>query len=145
MKQSLSVDPFKLRPHDALGTWESRDRRFRKDAHELLSELENLCSLIKESWPKEIGLVITGRDDYPELWELAKHRDRTSDMVRIYSAMAVEGFLNFYGVLRTGESTFNEHFERLGLVPKLRMLLLVCDKIDLPKTDSLVLALDQLA
>ena len=58
-------------------------------------------------------------------------------MVRIYAAMAVEGFLNFYGVLRLGQNVFDEHFERLGLVPKVRALLLVCDQLDVSQQDPL--------
>ena len=60
---------------------------------------------------------------------------------RLYAAMAVEGFLNWYGVFRLGEEIFNQHFERLGLVPKLRVLLLVCDSIHVGKGDQVVLVL----
>jgi len=63
----------------------------------------------------------------------------------LYAAMSVEGFLNFYGVLRLGQRAFDEHFERLGLVPKLRALLLVCDHLDVSRSDPLVLLLDNVA
>ncbi|MCE3006442.1 MAG: hypothetical protein LW853_06385 [Rickettsiales bacterium] len=59
--------------------------------------------------------------------------------------MAVEGYLNFYGVLRLGQQAFDDHFERLGLVPKLRALLLVCDQLDVPTSDELVQHLDRVA
>jgi hypothetical protein len=56
-----------------------------------------------------------------------RKRDLLSDAVKIFSAMAVGAFLNYYGVVRLGEDECASHFERLGLVPKLRTLLLVCD------------------
>ena len=52
--------------------------------------------------------------------------------------MAVEGFLNYYGVVRFGEPEYKRNFERLGLVPKLRALLLFCDSIALDDTDPLI-------
>jgi hypothetical protein len=81
----------------------------------------------------------------PEVWELCEPRDRTSDTVRIYAAMAVEGFLDFCGVLRLGQDVFDDHFERLGLVQEVRALLLVCDQLDVSRQDPLVICLDKLA
>ena len=145
MNLPVSVPSFSLRPHDSLGTWESRDKRFRQDSHELLAQLEQICQEVLDTWPRENGPIISDRSLYPELWKLAKLRDRTSDMVRIYAAMAAEGFLNFYGVLRLGQQVYDEHFERMSLIPKLRALLLVCDSVNIPKSHPAVLSLDKIA
>jgi hypothetical protein len=136
---------FSLRPHHVQGVWESNDGRYRAYAHELLAQLESLCADVLVKWPAGVGASITDQSQYPELWKLARVRDRTSDTVRIYAAMAVEGFLNFYGVLRLGQDVFDEHFERLGVVSKLRSLLLVCDQLDISRQDPLVMCLDKLA
>jgi hypothetical protein len=58
--------------------------------------------------------------------------------------MAVEGFLNYYGVVRMGEEEFTRNFERLGIIPKLRALLLFCDSIRLFDNDSLITAASKL-
>lgn len=137
--------PFVLRPHDAEGAWESNDSRYRSYAHELLTQLEGLCSEVLQKWPGDADSSIADERTHSELWKLARVRDRTSDTARIYAAMAVEGFLNFYGVLRFGQSVYDEHFERLGLVPKIRTLLLVGEGIDIPRNDPLVLILDSVA
>jgi len=137
--------PFTPRPYDVQGVWESNDGRYRAYAHELLAHLESLCAEVLAKWPVDSGPSITDESHYPELWKLARQRDRTSDTVRIYAAMAAEGFLNFYGVLRLGQDVFDEHFERLGVVPKLRSLLLVCDQLEVPRQDPLVVCLDKLA
>ena len=136
---------FHLRPHDPEGIWESNDGRYRTYAHQLLAKHVSLCEEVLEKWPGDAEAPITTPHAYPEIAALARRRDQTADTVRIYAAMAVEGYLNFYGVLRLGQDVFNEHFERLGLVPKLRTLLLTCDQLDVPKSDPLVLALDRVA
>lgn len=136
---------FELRPHDALGKWQSNDRRYKAYAHELLAELEALCAEVFSKWPIEAGASIHDPQNHPELWKLTRLRDRTSDSVCIYAAMAVEGFLNFYGVMRLGQPVFDEHFERSGLVPKLRSLLLVCDALEIKRNDPIVLLLDNVA
>ena len=123
---------FKLRPHDPEGVWESNDGRYRTYAHQILAEHVSLCDEVLKKWPIDAGAAITDPHAYPEISELGRRRDQTADTVRIYAAMAVEGYLNFYGVLRLGQDVFDEHFERLGLVPKLRALLLTCDQLDIP-------------
>ena len=42
-------------------------------------------------------------------------RDALADSIVLFSAMAVEAFINYYGVVRLGEQQFNAHFERLRL------------------------------
>jgi hypothetical protein len=58
--------------------------------------------------------------------------------------MAVEGFLNYYGVVRMGEAEFARNFERLGLAAKLRALLLFCDSIRIADDDPLLTAVSNL-
>lgn len=136
---------FQLRPHDPEGVWESNDGRYRTYAHQLLAEHIFLCEEVLRKWPVDKDTPITTPNAHPEIATLARRRDQSADTIRIYAAMAVEGYLNFYGVLRLGQDIFDEHFERLGLVPKLRLLLLTCDQLDVPKSDPLVLALDRIA
>jgi hypothetical protein len=137
--------PFQIRSHSPEGVWESNDRRYRNYARHFLDEHKALCTEIVKKWPAKAGSPIQDSRQYPEISDLARRRDQTSDTTRIYAAMAVEGYLNFYGVLRLGQQAFDDHFERLGLVPKLRALLLVCDGLDIPNSDELVQCLDRLA
>jgi len=143
--QSVVPSAYSIRSHDPQGAWESNDGRYRTYAHDILQEHQELCAKILHIWPQETGAVITDPKQYPEIARLAAKRDQTSDTTRIYAAMAVEGYLNFYGVLRLGQQVFDEHFERLGLVPKLRALLLFCDQLNIPPNDPLVLIMDKVA
>ena len=142
---SNSHSQFKLHSHDRAGVWESNATRYRTYAHELLAELERLCTTIHSQWPVDAGSSIRDESRHGELWRLVRIRDQKSDSVRIYAAMAIEGFLNFYGVLRLGQDVYDDHFERLGIVPKLRTLLLVSNQTNVPKKDQLCLDLDAVA
>lgn len=137
---------FTLRPHDFVASWESNNRRYYRQALELMSDLELLSDEVRSKWPVALDEPIKDAStNYPDIYKLVDKRDRTSDMVRIYSAMAVEGFLNWYGAIRLGEDIFNAHFERLNILEKLKMLLLVCDSIVIKNSDSLSVALKSIA
>lgn len=137
---------FTVRPLVTNRAWESNDPRYRIYAHELLVELEAICTQITAQWPIPKGKTL--KENHPHYMQISKLvllRDRIADTVLIYSVMAVEGFLNWYGVARLGERIFNDHFERLGLIPKLRILLLTCDSIDVAKDDPIIVALNSVA
>lgn len=136
---------FSVRNHDALGYWLSDDRRFAEAARLQLKELEAVVAQVKAEWPIPADETLLDGENYPVLWALVRKRDLQSDSVKIFSAMAVEGFLNYYGVVRLGEAEFNAHFERLGLIPKIRALLLVCDSLSVTESDPLVKALNRIA
>lgn len=54
----------------------------------------------------------------------------------IYTCMAIEAFLNFYGVRRLGESYFRRNLERLGITEKFALLMLACHGLIVEKSDS---------
>lgn len=134
-----------LRPHSGLGHWLSDDRRYCEYARTLLVELERVTEEVKKQWPGPLDQALKGDQHTPELWSLVRKRDLLSDSVKIFSAMAVEAFLNYYGIVRLGEDEYASHFERLGLVPKLRTLLLVCDSLLISEADPLVQLLQSIA
>ena len=132
---------FALRPHSLNANFSTETNRFHDLAIELLEELEAAVIAVKQQWPVPLGQRLKQWEATPELWALARRRYLLSDSVRIFAAVAIEGFLNFYGVLRIGEADYNAHFERLGMVPKLRQLLLVCDGVSVATADPLVKSL----
>lgn len=58
--------------------------------------------------------------------------------------MAVEAFINFYGVVRIGEDDYQRLFERLGAIPKLQTLLFVCDSLSVSTKDPLIKLLERI-
>jgi hypothetical protein len=61
-----------------------------------------------------------------------------SDSAVIYSAMAVESFLNFYGVTQLSEAFFRPSLERLNPTQKLPLLLLATRQLVLEPDDEIV-------
>jgi hypothetical protein len=142
----LSRQQFVLRPHDEPIGFESNERRYFRYAKSLLPQLEDKCRKVVDAWPVPRGEPVRDAESsYPELSAMIDERDQLSDSIRVYAAMAVEGFLNWYGVLRLGEAVFNEHFERLSLVTKAKTLLLVCDSLTLTRDDPLLAVMDKVA
>lgn len=135
---------FSIRNHDALGYWLSEHCRFAEAARIQLKELEAIVAQVRAEWPIPASETLDGQK-HPALWALVRRRDLLSDSVKIFSAMAVEGFLNYYGVVRLGEAEFNAHFEKLGLIPKVRTLLLMCDSLSIAESDPLIKALNRIA
>jgi hypothetical protein len=131
---------FALQSHLSPGTWLSHDRAYREYACEALARHEQHCVEIQNRWPVDLDQTINSRD-YPELWRLNRERGQSSDTTRLYAAMSVEGFINFYGILRFGAAVYKEHFERLPIVPRLKLLLLLSEGIQLPNSHPLLLAL----
>lgn len=137
---------FNLRPHDAELGWESNHWIYCKFAVDLLPQLARQHEEVRQAWPGSPDQPVQDmHTKYPDLAVAVDERHRTSDSIRVYAAMAVEGFLNWYGVLRLGADVFNGQFERLGLVPKLQALLLICDAVVIERKDPLFQALEGVA
>jgi hypothetical protein len=122
-KLSMSAQtrkPYAIRSLDeAVGVYLSNLRIFVRRARESLVELEAVATEVKQKWPLPLGETVKDPSQYPEVEKLTFKRDFLSDSVLIFSVMAVESFLNYYGVVRFGEPEYKRNFERLGLVPKL--------------------------
>jgi hypothetical protein len=108
----------------------------------LLVELETITIEVTQQWPKPLGETVKQEETTEAHWHLTRKRDLLSDSVKIFTAMSVEAFLNFYGVLRLGPSGFDLKFERLGPVPKLKKLFKRCDSVVLDDMNPIVQTLD---
>ena len=124
-----SQNEYQINPLGAYGVWSSDASKHYYDAKRALEELRVTAARVIQEWPAPIGQALNQRDLSPELSDLVDKRDFLSDAVPIFAAMSVEGFLNFYGVLRLGETVYQTDFERCPLVPKLKALLRACDDI----------------
>lgn len=138
-KQFLVNEPF------AAGTWYTDVGRFHRIAHAQLDRLEDLCEQVKSAWPKPLGESLKDEEIPAALALLVDERDLASDVTRIFAAMSVEAFLNFYGAARIGEREFNEHFERLPIVKKARQIFLICDGQSVEERDPLIDALKRVS
>lgn len=137
--------PIVVRPSSTPGGWFVDDKRFFQCSHALLSELETTAAEVLNQWPKPLPESVKQDEASPELWRLVRRRDMLSDSVKVFSAMSVEAFLNFYGVVRLEQTYFDTYLERLGAVKKLKRLFDLCEHTKLTDTDYLVILLDRIA
>ena len=117
---------FSVRPLGETRSWRTESSRYPEYSRMLLAELIELTAEIKAAWPPGAQTLKSGDVGHAELWEKARRRDMLSDSVRIFTAMAVESFLNFYGVVRLGQVPFDSFIERLSPFQKLQALLKIC-------------------
>lgn len=136
---------YQVHPFGVAGAWQTSDHRFRNRAKALLAELEFVANGITRDWPSHLTKGITSRDQHPDLWDRCDHRDWLSDSIRIYAAMAIEGFLNFYGVYRLGQRAFEKRIANLPMLPKLQELLRHCDGLTIDVDDEIAQSLQAVA
>lgn len=136
---------FQVRPVDGPGLWFTDVSRYYSWA---TGQLLNLQAMHAQIEAEDVNLppCDVARGQVSEArWSAYLERNMLSDTIIVFAAMAAEAFLNFYGVVRLGEADFNAHFERLGVVPKTRQLLHICDSLSLSNKDPIILAISALA
>ncbi len=137
--------PQQVRSASTAGAWFVDDKRFYQYSYASLKELEHVVQEVRSQWTKPLGASIKQAEAPPFLWELARKRDRLSDSVKVFSAMSVEAFLNFYGVVRLEQNYFDNHVEKLGPVPKLKRLFALCEGKALTDSEPIVIVLSRIA
>lgn len=140
-----TAKPLSVRSPTTPGSWLVNDKRYFENAHMLLAELEVLVAEVNKGWPKALSEAVKEDETTKAHWRLARKRDLLSDSVKVFSAMSVEAFLNFYGVLRLGPVQFDRKLEFLGPVAKLKKLFELCDGVTLTDTDAIAQVLDRIA
>jgi hypothetical protein len=137
---------FEVRSCDGPGLWFTDVSRYYSWATGRLAKLRSMHERIEaEDTDLPLGVDVARGEVSEARWSGYLERNMLSDTIVVFAAMAAEAFLNLYGVVRLGEAAFNAHFERLGVVPKTRQLLLICDSLSLSSKDPLVSAVSALA
>jgi len=123
------------------GTWRTEHRRYHEYVEQALQELGGLAAEVSRKWPADGPAFLPMTELPADLHRLCRRRDHLSDSIRLFAAIAIEAFINYYGVARLGARQFNRHVERLPLHRKVELLLLVCDQVELDDRDELLAAL----
>ena len=135
-KKKSEIAPVEVLPFGRPGTWE---------VFAGLSDRAHFCLCQVEAHDAVTDRYFAGMEAEP--W----HRRRNmaplhvpvalhffSDAAIVASAMAVEMFLNYYGVVRLGESFYNANYERLSPTRKVAALLATCCKRHVTKDDPII-------
>lgn len=117
------MSPQHIHPVTRPGGW-TLEGGYRRRAHMSLDVLE--AKLI--NWWKKYGKIFQAkRRRVPtKAVEALNEIHLLADATVVFAAMAVESFLNVYGVVRLGETFYARHYERLGIVSKLAAVLGAC-------------------
>lgn len=145
MSDSWKNEAFTVRPLGESRMWRTESARYPEYARLLLAELLQLVAEIKAQWPPSVGPLRRGDIGDLELWPMVRRRDMLSDSIRIFTAMSVESFLNFYGVVRLGQEPFDSFIERLSQPKKLKALLKICNDVSADQCGEIVTTVIKIA
>ena len=133
----------KVKPANRPGGWEVEGVGYRRQAHLCLLAFEQKNALLQKHLERLEGARKKGGTYRIPPNLLEKYRFFRSAAV-VFSAMAVEGFLNYYGVKRLGNDFYRDNYERLNTHQKLSALVATCTGHLLPKHAELVRVLRRL-
>jgi hypothetical protein len=115
----------KVKPANRPGGWEVEGVGYRRQAHLCLLAFEQKRALLQKHLERlEEARKKGGTYRIPPNL-LEKYRFFRSAAV-VFSAMAVEGFLNYYGVKRLGNDFYRDNYERLSSHRKLAAVVATC-------------------
>lgn len=109
-----------VRPADQPGAW-VQEANYRFRAETCLRLLDDLSSKSRAALAQLVGRRVPA-DVAAGVHEV----QAVADAVVVFSAMAVEGFLNFYGVRRLGEEYYAANLERWDTTRKAAALVFHC-------------------
>ena len=109
------------------GSWEF-EGGLREQAVRALDLAEQVSSELRKEWEVARARQLAGDKTAGSLvsHERVVERNLFTTGAVVLSAMAAEAFLNFYGVKRMGQASYEVHYERLGLVPKVTGIIETC-------------------
>lgn len=121
--------PPEVQPLTVAGAW-VLESGYRRRAHQMLARLEPLAAEVSRVVDAAVAAKkagVPGGAILPQsVAETSEELRTLSDVTVIFSAMAVEAFLNYYGVVRLKGEWYHEHLERKPVSTKLRELLRIC-------------------
>jgi hypothetical protein len=119
--------PATIEPFRRSGSWEF-DGGLREQTVRALELAEQVSADRRNHWEVARERQLAGDNAAGRLVsrERIVERNLFTTAAVVLSAMAVEAFLNFYGVKRMGQTFYELHYERLGLVRKVTGIVAMC-------------------
>ena len=98
--------PFAIAEAFPDGRWYTDVGRFHRLAHLYLKRVLQLAQQVTDACPVPRDQSLKDSAIPPELGALTDERDAASDITRMFAAMSIEAFLNFYGAARLGQGEY---------------------------------------
>jgi len=133
----------KVKPANRPGGWEVEGVGYRRQAHLCLLAFEQKNALLQKHLER-LEDARKKRGTYKIPPNLLERLRFFRSAAVVYSAMAVEGFLNYYGVKRLGNEFYRDTYERLSSHRKLAALVATCTGQLLPSHAEVVTVLRRL-
>ena len=137
-------DPQSVHPYEPVGAWDVPHTGHRRAAARLLNHVRTRAAALTAL---QVGYEA---EHGPSTYDWRQHSDEIhllEDMAlaaELYCYMAVEGFLNHYGVARLGAEFFKANLERLGPEKKAAVILVATEQVVLPPAHDLPRLLRQM-
>ena len=116
-----------IAPYRRQGSWEF-EGGLREQAVRALELAEQVSVDLRNEWEVARACQLAGDKAAGRIVsrERIVERNLFTTAAVVLSAMAAESFLNFYGVKRIGQTVYDQDYERLGLVRKVRAIIETC-------------------
>ncbi|MDA3883992.1 MAG: hypothetical protein PF638_00180 [Candidatus Delongbacteria bacterium] len=92
------------------------------------------CDDAKKTASLRNAFVVEKNIDTEKLVNVADDVHKKASIAIVFSAMAIEAFINEYGISNFSSSYFKNHLDNLNLISKLVLLPKLANKIELDKT-----------
>jgi hypothetical protein len=125
--------------------WITEHRRYYEYLAFGLEELGDVALSVEAQWPDNAPLLLPVEEMPPALHRLCRQRDALAASLVMFAAMAVEAFVNYYGVVRLGEEHYTREYERSSAERKLRGALEMAEGLVLAADDPLVVLARRIA
>ncbi|HCA26000.1 MAG TPA: hypothetical protein DEP32_17705 [Pseudomonas sp.] len=133
-----------IEPFSRMGMWVSSHSSHYTSAHEFRRDYELAVKQLLEQESelerkyKDIPDEHRGGLIFTETNGLHHTAYRYATAAHLFSCMAIEGFINYYGIKRLGDPFYRRNLERLGITEKLSTLLLACGLERIDPSDELI-------
>jgi hypothetical protein len=129
-----------IRSTSGEGMWITGHRFFYKAAHRAKADFHDSYSRYlqaRQRYYQDRGPEIPWEYEDPELSEKSQRAVQDEHVTLLYCCMAVESFLNYYGVIKFGEKYFKRNLERQGIKEKVSNIVLAVSGKCIEPTDDI--------
>jgi hypothetical protein len=95
------------------------------------NDLKQLCG------DTNFDMLERSQQEISRYFELSTGVQSNAVLCIVFLALSVEAFINFYGVKRLGDKSFNDHYERISTLDKIVIITKVSTGKDFPKDNNL--------
>jgi hypothetical protein len=137
-------EAFQMRSLTERSRWVTFHREYYRDLGRLMEDLQGYQSQVEAALPPDVGEAFRSAD-YPDASRLCKRRNAALHSIVVFAAMACEATVNYFGARRFGGEVFEEYFERMAWIPKVKTMVLLGAGVRVRKKHPLLRAAQRIS